>query len=257
MKKLIIVKPGCRDFGNELINHMSIYAYSLEVGAQVVNRSPFLYSWPFRVLHALYARCIGRVHGRCSLRAWRAPIFLPPTKPLQKSETCDTLYFFGWVFRNPKGLVKYRNELVKSFAPAPIIQHKNRIGIHLRLAPFSGFPGGDFLVPPTRVREILDEYVHEKKLDPKEIELFIISDLPLAEKIFAGYTYTMALGNTKTTLFALATSSVVIGTNTTFSNTAAWFGNVPHIVTTEEPIDWVYYRDKVEYFDNRYATFAF
>ena len=50
---------------------------------------------------------------------------------------------------------------------------------------------------------------------------------------------------------------MVIGTNSTFGNVAAWLGDVPHVVTINEPIDWQYYRGKTAYFENKYATFAF
>ena len=269
MKKLVIVKPGCRDFGNELINHMSISAYGLETGAQVVNHSPFGYPSVLKMLHALYARYIGWRYGKCSLRAWRAPLFLPPTKPLPATMSCDTLYFFGWVFRNPAGIARYRRELCTAFAPSKKVQGKvtenladlppgrRYIGIHLRQRPFPGFPEGDFLVPLERTREAIDAYIQRQGLHADEVALCIVSDLPVPKDTFAEYAHRIYYGNTETNFFLLARCSVVIGTNTTFANTAAWFGNVPHIVITDMPVDWAYYQEKDIYFENRYATFAF
>lgn len=259
-KKLVIVKPGCRELGNELINRMSIYAYGLEIGAQVINHSGYGYSGLLRILHAVYARYIGKRNAECSLRAWRAPLFLPPTKPLPIVQTCDSLYFFGWVFRNPVGIEKYRKEITAAFTPHIIYSlpaGRTLIGVHLRQQPFTGFPNGDFLVPLKRVQQIVDEYVREKSLNVKEIALAVVSDLPVPKEAFVGYEHRMVYGNTETNLFLLAQCSVIIGTNTTFSNVAAWFGNVSHIVTTNEPPDWEYYRDKKTYFENKYATFAF
>lgn len=268
MKKLVIVKPGCKELGNELVNRMSIYAYGLEIGAQIINRSAYGYPWPLKVAHALYARYIGKRNAECSLRAWRAPIFLPPTKLLPTAQTCDSLYFFGWVFRNPVGIEKYRKEIVAAFTPNKRMRENIRgvvsslpadrtlIGIHLRQRPFLGFPRGDFLVPVERVEQVLNAYIREKNLDAKDVALVVVSDMPLTEKTFAGYTHRVLYGNTETNLFSLARCSAVIGTNTTFSNVAAWFGNVPHIVTTAEPVDWEYYKGKEAYFENKYATFA-
>lgn len=269
MKKLVIVKPGCRELGNELINRMSIYAYGLEKRAMVINRSGYGYSGVLKILHAVYARYIGHRYARCTLQAWRAPIFLPPTKPLAAIEDCGTLYFFGWVFRNPLGLLKYRKEITAAFAPNARTRENVRdivssfqtertlIGVHLRQEPFAEFPNGDFIVPLKSVRQIVDEYVQEKNLDIKDVALVIISDRRVSEETFAGYEHRVAYGATETNLFLLAHCRAVIGTNTTFSNVAAWFGNVPHIVTTNEPIDWEYYRDKTVYFENKYATFAY
>ena len=267
MKKLVIVKPGCREFGNELLNHMSIYAYGLEAGAQVVNRSAYGHSGLQRGLHALYARYIGYRYGACALRAWRAPIFLPPTKPLPIANSCDTIYFFGWVFRNPLGLQKYRKQLLKTFTPEPLQEKikqiiapwKGRllIGIHVRKEDFKGFREGEFLVSLERVQEIVNEYVQEKNISPKNVLLVITSDLEVPAGAFDGFSTYMSYGNTQMNLFLLSKCSVVLGTNTTFSNLAAWFGNIPHIVTTNEPIDWTYYRTHEEYFENKYVTFAY
>lgn len=269
MKKLVIVKPGCKELGNELINQMSIYACGLEIGAQVVNHSSFGYSYLLRVAHAIYARYIGKRGAECSLRAWRAPIFLPPTKPLPVSQSCDALYFFGWIFRNPVGIEKYRKEILAAFAPNKQIQkgisdivsalpaERTLISIHVRQRPFAGFPDGDFLVSIKRVRQIVDEYMREKDLNARDVALIIVSDLPVPEETFAGYDHRVVYGNTETNLFLLARCSAIIGTNTTFSNVASWFGNIPHIVTTKEPVDWEYYRDKTVYFENEYATFAY
>jgi len=232
-KKLVIVKPGCKEFGNELLNRMSIYAYGLEVGARVIYHSGYGYSGLWRVLHAVYARYIGRRHAKCALLAWRAPIFLPPTKPPPVAERCDTLYFFGWVFRNPLGLLKYRKEIIETFTPHIISSlpvGRTCIGVHLRQKPFAGFPSGDFLISVERVRTVVDEYVREKNLHAKNIALLIVSDLPIHENIFAEYEHRIVCGNIETNLFLLARCSAIIGTNTTFSNVAAWFGNVPHIV---------------------------
>lgn len=268
-KKLVIVKPGCKELGNELINHMSIYAYGLEVGARVINRSGYGYIGLLKVLHAVYARYIGKRNAKCSLRAWRAPIFLPPTKQLPSAQTCDTIYFFGWVFRNPIGLQKYREEILTAFTPdaravgnirsvvSSLPTERTLIGVHLRQRPFVGFPDSDFLVSASRVKQILEEYVREKNLDAKGVALVVVSDLSVPKETFAEYEHSIVYGNTETNLFLLARCSVIIGTNTTFSNVVAWLGDVPHIVTTKESVDWEYYRNKATYFENKYATFAF
>jgi len=164
---------------------------------------------------------------------------------------CDTTYFIGWLFRNPVGLERYRNEIVSAFLPKKKIlkkienvlatlRGKRLIGIHLRQQPYKGFDDGSFLVSPARVRAIVDEYLHEKKLDAKEVAFVTVSD-----------KYDV------TNLFLLSKCSVVIGSNSTFSNLAAWFGDVPHIVQSNEPVDWEYYRKVTTYFENKYATFAF
>lgn len=268
MKKLIIVKSGCHEFGNELLNHMSVYACGLELGARVINHSGFGYTGLRRLAHALYARAVHTLHASSTLLAWRAPIYLPPTKNIaEKFASSKALHLYGWLFRNPAGLEKYRKELIRAFTPTSIQKEladivdlqKGQIilGVHLRQKNFTGFENGEFLVSPTRTLRIIEEYIQHSALDPKNVALLIVSDLPIAPEIFSTYPVYTAQGNTEKNLFLLSKASVIVGTNTTFSNMAAWFGNVPHMVVANEPLDWEYYKNKVGYFENKYATFAY
>lgn len=260
MKTYRIVKPNCKELANHLWNYLSIYAYSLETGARVQNPAFFEWHRYFnlnagrvrigKTLLSLYGSYLIRARARCVRLTLGITTYLPPTKPLAGYDECETTYFVGWHFRNPVGLEKYRDTLTATFTPrdavlkqiddtlAPL-RGKKLIGVHLRQQPYKGFPDGRFLVPPTRVHHIVDEYLREKKLSAKEVALVTVTD-----------------NDNVTNLFLLSKCSVVIGTNSTFSNLAAWFGNIPHIVATDEPIDWEYYRNQQAYFENKYATFA-
>ena len=123
--------------------------------------------------------------------------------------------------------------------------------------PYKGFEDEDFIVPATRVRTIVEEYIREKNLGIKDVALVIVSDTRVDSSLFDDFQTLMSQGDTVTTLFLLSKCSVLIGTNSTTANLSAWFGNIPHIVESNEPIDWKYYRDTTTYFDNKYATFAF
>lgn len=260
-KKFIIVKPNCRELANQLWNYLSIYAYGIETDTPVCNLSFFEWHQYFNLSEkksrvpnmflSLYGSYIVRLRAECTLLTISEVTYLPPTRPLHAhAPQCDTTYFIGWLFRNPRGLERHRNELISAFQPkknilkkieavlAPL-RGKRLIGVHLRQQPYPGFEDGSFLVSPARVRRIVDEYLSERRLDAKEIAFITVSD-----------KYDVM------NLFLLSKCSVVIGTNSTFSNLAAWFGNIPHIVATNEPTDWEYYRNKTTYFENKYATFA-
>ena len=243
MKTFFIVDHRAKLPGNRLLCDMSIRACALEAGARVVDLS-FLEHTPFVWI-------IDKLTRRKALWAMGAPKLLPPTAP---AGAPATRYFFGWMFRNPEGLAKYRAELLDYYRPparmqkkidallAPL-QGKRLIGVHLKQKPFRGFEDGEFLVSRRRVQEIVGEYLRQLGLKEAEVALVEVSD--------AGPHLDNLQG-----LHLLSRCSVVIGTNTTFANLAAWFGNVPHVVTTNEPIDWNYYRGKTAYFENKYATFA-
>lgn len=268
MKKLVIVKPGCKEFANELLSHMSIAACGLEVGAAVSNSSrllkkPWMQNLAGRALYALYARIIMRLYPASRLDAWRAPIFLPPTKPLpEQASKQDTLYLFGWVFRNPEGLKKYRVKLLEMFAPTPRVakkvaqalapfKGKTIIGVELRTTPYPGFDDGEFLVSCVRVREVVDEYLQHHGLTASDVALVIATDAEVThfEDLVVHIERDAEAG-----FYLLSQASVVIGTNSTRANTPAWFGGTAHIVATNEPIDWEYYKDKSDYFENKYLT---
>lgn len=253
MKKLVIVEHRAKELANRMWNDMSIYSYGMEINARVINTTFFEHIRFLRWLHIPYARCVDIITRKtCALWTTGMPKFLPPTAPLsEKHNACGTVYFFGWLFRNPIGIEKYRSALLKKFAPSksarkkineiikPLKNKNIRIGIHLRQRPFKGFENGEFLILPARVKNIIDEYLLENSLNTEEVALVMASD-----------------ANEKTNLFLLSECDVIIGDNSTFSNLAAWLGNIPHIVITEGPVDWSYYKGKTSYFENKYATFT-
>ena len=270
MKRLVIFKHSAKEFANRLLSDMSIYAYGLEIHASVINLTYLEHKRFGYAIHALCARAINRfTRNTCGLWALNGAKYLPPTEA-EDSRLAgrNTLFFSGWLFRNPVGLEKYREQITEKFGPSPRMQSKIenllaptqkdrvRVGVHLRLTPFKGFEDGEFLVPPKRVREIVDEYLREKNLRTQDIELVIACDQSLSAETFEGYTTHVYCEDAETSLFLLSTCSVVVGTNTTLSNVAAWFGNVPHIVTKNEVIDWRYYFGHETYFENKYANFV-
>ena len=55
-------------------------------------------------------------------------------------------------------------------------------------------------------------------------------------------------------LFILASRNTVIGSDSSFGAFGAYYGNIPHIVLQNDPMDWDYYREKTVYFQNKYCT---
>ena len=257
MKRLIIVEHRAKELANCLWNDLSISAYGIDIGARVINMTYMEHVRFLRPLHTLYARIVDiATRGINGLWTTETSKFLPPTAQVSKKfMVCNTLYFFGWLFRNPIGLERYRDALVAKFAPGnraqrkindiitPLQGKRRRIGIHIRQRPFNGFENGEFLVSRERVEKIVDEYLLQLNLKKEEVAFVEVSDLGRQKDDLTG-------------LHLLSRCDVIIGDNSTFSDLSAWFGNIPHIVTTNEPIDWPYYRGKSTYFDNKYATFT-
>lgn len=255
---------GAHVFAHRLLTLMSIYAFSLESGAAMHTPERFDRGI-LKFAHRVYAHYLGKKYRANSLLAWRPPVHLPPTAPLGPEHRDKTeLYFFGWVFRNPVGMEKYRTEILKKFTPpshiikeldariAPLTTQV-RIGLHIRQTPYPGFPEGKFLVSPERTRQILEEYLREKNIEKKDAVLYIATDQPLQTGVFEDMQCIISTDE-QFGFYLLGKSHVVIGTNSTSANLSAWYANVPHIVATDTPVDWAYYKDKKNYFESKYAT---
>ena len=300
MRKLIILKHGGGELANQLWNYVSIYAYGLEIGAQVENPSFFehhasftllpqeniitrMYSFFFRTprrrshplnrvarfKYAFYAYTIVLTHKKCvysSDNMENRVTLLPPTisSSLQLS-TCETTYFTGWLFRNPQGLRIFRAELISLFKPIKRIesrvdqfmkplrtQYKNVIGVHIRQGDYATFKKGIYLIPQARIRTILEEYITQNSLKRDETLFVITSDGLINLDVFDSLKVVVSRENFVTDLFILSKMDAIIGSESTFGAFASWYGDIPHIVFKNEPIDWLYYKDKKKFFENRY-----
>ncbi len=302
MKKLIILKHGGGELANQLWNYASIYAYGLEMKIPVQNPSFFEYHSFFNFLpkestatkffslffriprrrhhvsnriarwkYAVAAKFLTKINSRCvfsSENNENRATSLPPTSALpSRFEICEILYFTGWLFRNPLGLHKFRDELRVVFAPNQKIEdkltsiikpfrdsYKNILGIHIRQTDYKAFKGGKFLISQERIRSIIDEYIRENVLDKNKTLCIITSDGFINEAIFKGLNIHISKENAVTDLFLLSKTDAILGSHSTFGNFASWYGDIPRIIFKNEPINWQYYRDKKSFFENKYST---
>lgn len=193
--------------------------------------------------------------------------YLPPTSQLPLSiEKKDTVYLSGWLFRNPDGLSKFRKKIISSFAPnnriekrvVDIIQplsekYQKIIGIHLRQSDYRDFKGGTYFINQTRTKDIINEYIQKNSVDRNRVLFLIASDGPIDSGIFRNINTYISKEDAVTDLFLLSSTDTIIGSDSSFGAFASWYGNIPHIIMTKDPIDWNYYEDKKEYFRNKYS----
>jgi hypothetical protein len=261
-KNVIIMRHHCRGLANKLWSDMAVYAYALEAKASMWDVARFE-TGLLAPLHKAAAALVGRANASAQY------VSLPPTVPMEgKFADKKPLYLFGWLYKNPKGISLYRKEIIEKFGPTS--REKARlnaifknlppgravVGVYLRMEPYRYFPDGEFLVPPERARDVLVEYLRERGIEAGQAAVVLVADRPVPAHIFKGFTVYEAGGGERESLFLLSKCNAVIGTNSTFCNLAAWFGDAPHIVATKNPVDWSYYGGKLRYFDNKYATFA-
>ena len=203
------------------------------------------------------------------------PHYLPPSAATEQTidsieKTSDTIYFYGWLFRNPVGLEKYRREIAEHFAPRRDIQESVArdvkglrenyayiVGVHVRQGDYKNWRGGKYFVEQKRVRKILDEYLIKSGKDAEQTCFIVTSDGPIATDLFKGLHIFVSKDNAVHDLFLLSKTDVVIGANSTFGAFASYYGNIPFVVMTNEEMDWDYYADKNKYFENKYSTLVF
>lgn len=179
------------------------------------------------------------------------------------------IYFIGWLFRNPDGLFKFRSEIIKFFKPKDIYtlsvtkkitelkkKYKNIVGIHLRQGDYKIFKNGEYLISQERVSKIMDEYLKFTNKQSSETVFIFTSDGKTQNQLFSNFNFEISDKNAIEDIYLLSLCDVIIGSNSSFGNFAAFYGDIPHIIMDKKAIDWDYYKDKNNYFLNKYCTLA-
>lgn len=306
-KKVIIFQHGSGELANQLWNFVSIYAYCLEKGYKCRNYSffefgkffnipvgnlliDFFFFWPFRsytkrrnslrvriwrflykILYAVHIERFFKNYIISSKNIEKKAYYLPPSASTPELERLEqkrqTLYMTGWLFRNPLGIKKYREQIVKYFAPNSNISGSIRktinslgerfthlVGVHIRQSDYKVYKSGEYLIPQERIREILDEYLRINNKIVVDTCFVIATDGEIQKEIFDGLNIIINNKSAVEDMFTLSRCDVILGSDSSFGNFAAYYGNTPHIVFKNEPMDWNYYSDKRAYFENKYCT---
>lgn len=296
MKKNIILKNGGGELANQLWNYISVYAYSLEIGATTSNPSFFEYHYYFkflqnenfiirllslffkkprrrnhiingifRIKYNLLSKIIIILNKNkiiSSINSINQVTYLPPSTKFDRNN--NNQYFLGWLFRNPVGIEKYRNQITQAFQPIEKIDNKvnaiikdfssyqNIVGLHIRQGDYKNFKKGKYFIEQKRIAEICKEYLSKNNLDKNSTIFVITSDGNIDTDLFNDLNIYISKENAVTDLFLLSKTSTIIGSDSSFGHFASWYGNIPHIVIKNESIDWEYYRNKNKYFINKY-----
>ncbi|MHB1118323.1 MAG: alpha-1,2-fucosyltransferase [Minisyncoccota bacterium] len=229
----------------------------------------------FRTLYKAYVFMIHIVKSSSIISSENSanrPFYLPPSPSTEQrlfevAEQREVLYFEGWLFRNPDGLIKYRNEITRYFKPDESIRSKTTslitplrkqfshiVGVHIRQGDYANFKSGRYLINTSRVFEVLKEYIQRNNKQLRDVVFVVASDGDIDTSDFPGLNIVQSDGNSGEDLFTLAATDTIIGSDSSYGNLAAYLGNVPHIVITREPIDWEYYHGKASYFPTKYCT---
>ena len=308
MKRIIIIRTTGGELANQLWNYASVYAYCKERGYELLNPNFYEYGnyfnipAPSKFLNIFFSAFINYPGRKDTIkrRLWRKlysyysssilaknkmaiivsdnkeglPFYLPPTKENEKLSVVEknnnTIYFDGWLFRNPVGVEKYRKEIMEYLRPRQDInsaveaqvsslqkKFKNIVGVHIRQGDYKIWRGGVYYINQSRIREILEEYLKENNLKNEEICFAIASDGKVDKNLFNGLNVFLSKANLVYDLLFLSKTSTIIGSNGTFGAFASYLGNIPFIVMENGRMDWSYYKNKNSYFENKYSTFVY
>ncbi len=241
----------------------------------------------WRKAYSIISRRIIALHKEQSLHVEdsHTPFYLPPSIPNQPSseryakqyeilraleaKRPKTLYLSGWLYRNPIGIEKYREDIVSYFKPKASLQasvdafmqplrhtYRHVIGVHIRQGDYATWQNGAYFLPQERVATALREYMKEHQLQSAETCFVFASDGPIRKELFADMNIQITGKTMVEDLFILAATDCVLGSNSTFGDFAAYYGNVPHIIIEKGPIDWTYYAEKNTFFPNKYCSWV-
>lgn len=253
---------------NFFINIVFFKSYSFL--CKILPRKP---TYTFRKLYSYFVKLIEKFYHSNIIYAFDSEhddrlIYLPPSDSRSKPDLLDDknkVYTIGWLFRNPFGIKKYHKEIVEYFRPkAKIInkvknsvlplreKFKNLVGIHIRQGDFKLVEKLYF--NQREIKNIIDSYILNYQIDKKNTCFVICSDDLVNEEIFKDYNIYLNHGNPVEDLITLASTGIIIGPDSTFGAFAAYYGNIPFVVYQRNGVDWEYYKNKSEYFENKYCT---
>ncbi|PIY71506.1 hypothetical protein COY87_05840 [Candidatus Roizmanbacteria bacterium CG_4_10_14_0_8_um_filter_33_9] len=273
MKKVFIVGHNLGRLANQLWQYISVYAFCLEHHYQCVNVSFFEYESYFDKLPKSHiARLLGKINKIFLLLSKKygryvgyMVLFLYSKLEYiyyQKKAFC----FSDWLYRNPTGINKYRNAIIKAFQPSDLIWNKinseiatiyntysNIIGVHIRKGDYQSPAWKKLYFKDNEVYIILKKYLDEFNLNKKNTCFLICSDGTIDTSQFIDLSVIVSKGSPIEDLFKLSLTDIIIGSDSTFGAFASYYGNIPYIVFNKK-MDWNYYKDKKTYFENKYNT---
>lgn len=145
---------------------------------------------------------------------------------------------YGWRFRAPKLVQKHADNIRTFFRPLETHENASRaaveplrsnaevvIGVHIRQGDYREWKGGRFFYPVERYAAWMNELAAQ--FPGRKVAFFICSDEPRRPEEFPGLTVGFGGDSPVHDLYALAHCDYIMGTKSTFSEWAAFYGGKP------------------------------
>lgn len=282
---IVLDQPKGGRLANQLWNSISIYAYCLHKNFTFFNPSFVQYADYFpnlqtpqtfrsKVIHSIarhrklfdvYRQSIITRSAQNVAIASRQTFYLAPSpagsaqkkKVLARLEntTSKQIYFYGWLFRNPLGIDKYRKNILNQFAPQPESsatvsaflkplrnKYKYVIGVHIRQTDYRRYANGKYYLSQVRIHSMLEKYHRSLGGSRQSTGYVLCSDEAINTALFSDKKYHLGIGTEIEDLFTLSKCDAIIGSNSTYGALAAYMGDIPIKVFNDNQKNWDTFR---------------
>lgn len=156
----------------------------------------------------------------------------------EKIRPAKIVLVYDWRFRAPKLLQKHAAKIRAYFRPLEIHENASRavveplrrnagivIGVHIRQGDYRGWKGGKYFYSvdcyAAWMRDLAAQF------PGRTVAFFVCSDEPRSAVEFPGLTVAFGVGPAVNDLYALAGCDYIMGTKSTFSEWASFYGEKP------------------------------
>jgi hypothetical protein len=175
-----------------------------------------------------------------------------------KIRPAKIILVYDWCFRAPKLVEKHGDKIRAFFRPLEKLETASRaaveplrrnadivVGVHIRQGDYRGWNGGRYFYPVERYAAWMRELAAQ--FSGRKVSFFVCSDEPRHAGEFPGLTVGFGTGSPVSDLYALANCDYIMGTKSTFSQWAAFYGAKPllHLLNRNASV-------KIEDFRNCY-----
>ncbi|KKQ61471.1 MAG: hypothetical protein US81_C0006G0027 [Parcubacteria group bacterium GW2011_GWE2_38_18] len=277
-KKIIILWHNGGRLANQLWLYINLFSYAIEKDIEIKNPSFYEYARYFKnekqtfasflsyflprkiikLIYLGYAKISLKINNKNSISADALTLLPPSTEKypdiFKKLETgeINSLYTWGWLFRNPEGIKKHHQKIIEHFKPKDtylikaekhldsLKNFKHIVGVHIRQGDYKTINDDTFtFFQEEEVNIFLIEYLRYFNLTDKETCFVIVSDGEISLKKFnEKLNIRNFKGNLVEDLFLLAKTDIILGSNSSYGQFAAYYGNIPHIAFNNKGTDW-------------------
>jgi hypothetical protein len=156
----------------------------------------------------------------------------------EKIRPAKIIFVYGWWLRTPSLVKKHGDKIRAYFRPVEKFENASRaaidplrheadivIGVHIRQGDYRGWKAGKYFFPVARYAAWMHELTAQ--FQNRKVAFFVCSDEPRSAGEFPGLTVRFGDDSPVSDIYALARCDYILGTKSTFSQWASFYGEKP------------------------------